>query len=61
MNTGRTEQIEYDKDQVFSTRKGAKRHSHKKVKKTKHKHERRRAKANPECNPEYNKYDGWEW
>jgi hypothetical protein len=61
MALGRTEQIDKDHDKRFTTGKREKRYSHKKIKKMKHKYERHRAKADPECHPEYNKYAGWEW
>jgi hypothetical protein len=64
MSRGRTAQIENDMDQLVS--EGDKpwrmdRKSHKMVKKWKNRRERKRAKDDPECAPEYSKYDGWEW
>jgi hypothetical protein len=61
MALGRTEQIDKDQDRYFSTEKALRRFSHRKIKKWKHRRERRRAKTYPECHPEYNKYAGWEW
>ena len=61
MATGRGEQIEKKMDRKMRPRRGTIRHSHRMYKKIKHKRERRRARENPECTPEYHRYDGWEW
>jgi hypothetical protein len=55
MSYGRGEKIERNFDNPKS------RKSRKEEKKHKHQRERRRAKEDPECLPEYRKYDGWEY
>lgn len=61
MAAARGEQIEKKMDRKMRPRRGYIGHSHKLLKKIIHKRERRRAKSDPECPPEYHKYDGWEW
>lgn len=63
---GRTSQIEHYFDHRSATDWGSKpwgkcKRSHKEEKQLQHRRERRRAKQDPDCNPEYRKYDGWEW
>ena len=57
---GKTEQIENKLSYIISSKK-AKRTSNKKDKQIKNRHERRRANINPECEPFYGKYYGWEY
>jgi hypothetical protein len=52
MSAGRSEQ--------FDKSNPPKRGLRKLIKRWKHKRERKRVKGNPECEPEYRKYDGWE-
>lgn len=40
---------------------GIKKVSHRDKKQKQHRRERRRAKIEPDCFPEYNKYDGFDW
>lgn len=40
---------------------GIKKRSHRYEKDLQHRRERRRAKHDPECGPEYKKYDGHDW
>jgi hypothetical protein len=61
MAAGRGTQIEKHMDRKMRPRRGCIGHSHSIYKKIKHRRERRRAKVDPECTPEYNRYDGWEW
>lgn len=56
MSAGLTEQIEHHMHCW-----GGKNRSQRWVKTQKHRTERRRAKANPECPPYYRKYSGWEY
>lgn len=58
---GRGEQIERELDYLFHSKRKVVQHSHKKHKKRKLRTERRRAKKDPECLPEYRRYNGWEW
>ena len=56
MGVGKTEQIE----KWFRNRSGyIKNGDTKSVKRMKNKLERRRAKRDPECQPQYGKYSGW--
>ena len=55
MSAGRTEQFDKSKFSPNAT------HGNRKtIKRIKAKRERRRAKENKECNPEYRKYNGFE-
>lgn len=63
---GRQEQIEHEFDHRAATDWGNKpwgkcKRSHKFTKKLLHRRERRRSKDDPECGPEYRKYEGYEW
>jgi len=61
MALGNGEQIEREFDYMFASKRGVVRHSHKIDKQFKHRKERRRAKLNPECQPWYKRFYGWEW
>ena len=61
MSYGKASQIERQYDYVFDSKRGVVQHSHKYDKLTKNRVERHRAKRNPECMPQYRKFDGWEW
>lgn len=63
---GRPEKIEHEFDHDAATDGGRKpwgicKRSHKYKKTLHHRRERRRAKEDPECGPEYRKYQGYEW
>ena len=65
MSVGRVNQIERQTDQYFATANdkwwGIVKHSHKQDKIMKNRRERRRARKDPECMPEYNRYYDYEW
>ena len=58
---GRQQQIERELDHEFKSKHGICRISYKYSKSLQHRRERRRAKQDPECAPEYNKYNGYVW
>ena len=57
MALGKGEQIENEMHRTG--RHGECNHSARLQKQMKHRVERRRAKQNPECDPEYRRYSGW--
>lgn len=57
----RQQQIEREMDHQFKSKYGVCRISYKYIKTRQHRRERRRVKEDPDCNPEYNKYDGYVW
>ena len=61
MSVGLCDQIERRYDYQFASKRGIVNHSHKEDKQMKNRKERRRARQNSECWPEYKRYDGWEW
>ena len=63
MSVGRGYQFESDLEYVIKGKKpwGMLRNSHRFEKAKKNRRERRRARLNPECIPEYNKYYGYEY
>jgi hypothetical protein len=58
---GREQQIERKLDHEFKSKHGECNISYKDSKIKQHRRERRRAKKDPECGSEYNKYDGYMW
>jgi len=61
MAVGNGDQIEKNLDYIFDSKRGIVQHSHKFDKQIKTRKERRRAKQNPECQPEYKRFHGWGW
>ena len=59
MSYGETEQIE--KIKMSSGRGKSRSGTERFLKKSKNRVERRRAKQNPECTPQYNRYAGWQY
>ena len=63
---GRQQQIEREMDHISATDWGEKpwgikKRSHRYEKNQQHRRERRRAKNDQECGPEYRKYNDYEW
>lgn len=61
MALGLTQQIERRLDHLLASKRGVVTHSHREDKARKHRAERRRAKREPECQPRYRRFHGWEW
>ena len=61
MAVGSGDQIERQLDYDLASKRGLVQHSHKIDKQMKNRKERRRARHDPECQPEYKRFYGWEW
>ena len=61
MAIGLPEQIEGPLEVRLKNSWTTKKYSHKWDKTMQHRKERRRAKKEPTCQPEYRRYYGWEW
>jgi len=61
MAYGKAMQIEKQLDYDLDSKRRLVQHSHRWDKLIKHRIERRRVKQDIECQPQYNRYDGYEW